>query len=556
MMSRTRTLSAAAALLAASLALAACSNDPPGATGAATGYDDLVQLFDEFVSWRRQTPTPDALDAYADDALERRRVQLADFQRRLAAVEPASWPREQQVDYLAARAQLDEQEFILHVTRPWARDPVFYVQPLLRQAFTALPLEREAREQFRGRLAAVPGVLAQARANLTAITRDHGELAIFYLTTSDGVGHEHPYRETPPAGLLGWYSDLLARAEAQQPELVDEVRAASAAAEEFHQWLVAGRGDFAPDNGVGEELFDWFIENALLVPASSEEILVMAQRELERIDAFLALERRRNHGLPEAALAVSRDEYHQRIAETDAWIRNWLASEEFISIPDFIPADWQEMGFNVPWVERGSPPNFWEQVQYRDPAPDHLHAVIPGHRYDLWFERQSDHPIRRHIRDGVRYQGWAVYLEETAVQLGLFDSRPRTREAIYVFLNWRATRTIGDVHNQRNQWSAAEAIAYWMESTPWMDENVARNYAYLRPAPGHGLHYTYGHMQMRQLLADRKRQLGEAFVLRDFHDQFMAAERIPIALIRYEMTGLDDEVRRFWKRTPLADILQ
>lgn len=56
---------------------------------------------------------------------------------------------------------------------------------------------------------------------------------------------------------------------------------------------------------------------------------------------------------------------------------------------------------------------------------------------------------------------------------------------------------------------------------------------------------------MQQLLADRKRQLGDDFLLKDFHDTFMAAGRLPMSLIRWEMTGLDDEVRDLWTRQPL-----
>ena len=53
------------------------------------------------------------------------------------------------------------------------------------------------------------------------------------------------------------------------------------------------------------------------------------------------------------------------------------------------------------------------------------------------------------------------------------------------------------------------------------------------------------------LLADRSQQLGESFSLQEFHDSFLAAGRLPIALIRYEMTGLDDEVKLFWTTPPI-----
>jgi len=46
-------------------------------------------------------------------------------------------------------------------------------------------------------------------------------------------------------------------------------------------------------------------------------------------------------------------------------------------------------------------------------------------------------------------------------------------------------------------------------------------------------------------------QLGPRFVLRDFHDEFLAAGRLPIALIRYQMTGAPEAVAAFWSTPPI-----
>ena len=89
-----------------------------------------------------------------------------------------------------------------------------------------------------------------------------------------------------------------------------------------------------------------------------------------------------------------------------------------------------------------------------------------------------------------------------------------------------------------------------------LDPDVARKYAQVRPAPGHGLQYTIGALQIFGLLAARKRQLGDDFVLMDFHDDIMSKGRIPVALIHYEMTGDDRMVRDFWNRQPLTAFLR
>jgi uncharacterized protein (DUF885 family) len=110
-----------------------------------------------------------------------------------------------------------------------------------------------------------------------------------------------------------------------------------------------------------------------------------------------------------------------------------------------------------------------------------------------------------------------------------------------------------DIRMQQNQWTVAEAVSFMRRMTPWLDEDVARVDAeiYLRRPPGYGVAYTIGKLQMDALLAERSMQLGPRFVLRDFHDQFLAAGQLPIALIRYEMTGAPEAAALFWSTPPI-----
>ena len=77
-----------------------------------------------------------------------------------------------------------------------------------------------------------------------------------------------------------------------------------------------------------------------------------------------------------------------------------------------------------------------------------------------------------------------------------------------------------------------------------METNLARYdlAIYLR-RPAYGMNYTIGKAQLEHLVADRQRQLGNRFVLGAFHDAFLAGGSIPISPIRWEMTGLDHEMR-------------
>jgi len=529
---------------------------PVGPPQGSAAYAELVTLFTQFNEWKSPKPVNGIVD-YSPATVARRRAELAAFQAKLPGFAVAGWDRHQQVDYLAVRAQMDLQDFTLNITKPWARDPGMYVDELQRLAYTDLPLDGTQRSAFQARLKTIPAYLQQARINLDSVAADYADLAVHSLSNGDGVGHGMPYRAVEPAGLIGWFADLRARAESRQPELLPDIDAAQKAIAGFRDWLVAERPGMTAAAGVGKPAYDWFLHHVRLMPYTSDDIVTLAERELERHWANYTTERHRNRNLPELQLPGSGEEYEAQLAGTDAKIRAWLKDEEIITIPDYIPGTYQEVGFNAPWVVRPKGPMFWEQVQFRDASPDHLHATFPGHRFDGMTGQRVTHPIRRHISDSGRTEGWGFYLEEAALQLGLFDDRPRTRELIYIFGLFRAARTIGDVKMQRNEMTVGQAMAFWKEWTPYLDDDVARVDAgiYIRRPPGYGMTYTIGAMQLQKMMVDRKRQLGDAFSIRDFHDYLMNTGRLPVSLLRYDLTGHDDEIGKLWRHVPLAQAM-
>ena len=87
-------------------------------------HNDLVRLFEDFQEWKI-AQSVDAIPDYSVDAIERRRAELRLMQQRMQEMGVRRWSIPEQVDYLTVRAELDQQDFILQVTRPWSRDPVF-----------------------------------------------------------------------------------------------------------------------------------------------------------------------------------------------------------------------------------------------------------------------------------------------------------------------------------------------------------------------------------------------------------------------------------------------
>jgi hypothetical protein len=530
----------------------------PGPPAGRGSYEDLLTLWSEFQAWRDARPVTGELNSeevrsnlgdYSAATVDARRGQIRRFLDQIEDMNVTAWDRARQVDWLAARSKMNQELFVLNMSKPWERDPGFYVDQMLEVGFTELPVQDAGEATLRRRLRAVPELVATARRTLRNIPGDYADLALHNLANADGVGHGHPYRATPPAGVIGWFDDLEARARTTQPALLPDIRAARAAALEFQRWLRAQRPRMTAQAGVGEANFNWYLRHVKLLPYTAEQLLVLGDRETKRLWAMLAFDRHRHRKVPELTLPANAAEYEQRRSATDRKIRAFLTGEEVITIP----SDLGKLYVNVPWIVRPGGPNFWEQVQYRNPSPDWLHATIPGHAFDGEMAKRVTHPIRSKIDDGVRVEGWGVYLEEGAQRLGLFADAPRVRELIDIFGVFRAVRVAGDVKLQLNRATVSEVVAEWRDWTPWLDENVARVDAeiYLRRPPGYGLGYTIGMIEMQKLLADMKHQQGDQFVLRDFHDRLMTIGRLPPSLIRFELTGLDDEVRRFWTREPL-----
>jgi uncharacterized protein (DUF885 family) len=129
----------------------------------------------------------------------------------------------------------------------------------------------------------------------------------------------------------------------------------------------------------------------------------------------------------------------------------------------------------------------------------------------------------------------------------MLEDRPKTREIDYILGAKRAARVLPELKMQANEWTWRQANESLIARTPkWMKPGDAVAQfdieLYLRQ-PGYGIGYYMGKVELEKLLADVAMQEGDAFDIKRFHDRFRAAGSIPISLIRWEMTGRDDEIR-------------
>jgi uncharacterized protein (DUF885 family) len=145
-------------------------------------------------------------------------------------------------------------------------------------------------------------------------------------------------------------------------------------------------------------------------------------------------------------------------------------------------------------------------------------------------------------------------MEEAQLQLDYpFVRGPRVREWMYSLAIMRAERVHIAVKMADGSMTTEEVGKHMMETVPWMEPHVAEKHEVWRKfvRPVSVLNYQVFKFEVYKLLRDRMRQRGDDFSLREFHDELLATGQIPIALARWEMAGIDDDVKHLWENRPI-----
>jgi uncharacterized protein (DUF885 family) len=190
-----------------------------------------------------------------------------------------------------------------------------------------------------------------------------------------------------------------------------------------------------------------------------------------------------------------------------------------------------------------------------DPITDFQHSDWPGHYFEGEVTRRHPCPIRAVHRDTGFSQGWAHYWEEFFLDMGYPYLRgPRTRELTYNFLLLRAVRVPLDINLSNGTMSMEEAIKYQIDRVPSMEDHISRAEVEMYARwPYQATSYIVGKKQIEQILAERIAKDGNKTIdWRAFHDAMLSFGQIPPALVRWEMTGNDDQMKAFWEAAPLA----
>jgi uncharacterized protein (DUF885 family) len=215
-------------------------------------------------------------------------------------------------------------------------------------------------------------------------------------------------------------------------------------------------------------------------------------------------------------------------------------------VPLFAEAGSPGAYYNPPSLDGSAPGVYYinlrdlsEMTRIDLPTQD-FHEAVPGHHFQIALaQEQTDAPLlRRLISFNAYAEGWGLYAEELADELGFHEGDPVGRVGYLRWQLWRAVRLVVDTGIHAKNWPRQQAIDYMMQTlgdAPGVIETEVDRYIVW---PGQACGYELGRREIMRLREEARNELGPDFDLRGFHDAVLLRGEVPL--------GVLDELVREW----------
>lgn len=162
------------------------------------------------------------------------------------------------------------------------------------------------------------------------------------------------------------------------------------------------------------------------------------------------------------------------------------------------------------------------------------HEGVPGHHLQNSVSREhGELPIYRRAGGGFAGygEGWALYAEQLADEIGAYDNDPLGRIGYVQSLLFRAVRLVTDSGIHAKRWSREQAIRYMMEACGRPEGAMTNEVERYCVWPGQACSYKLGHTVITRLRNEAKAKLGDRFELKAFHDVVLLNGSLPLPVL-------------------------
>jgi len=199
-------------------------------------------------------------------------------------------------------------------------------------------------------------------------------------------------------------------------------------------------------------------------------------------------------------------------------------------------------GYYTPPAVDGSRPGMFyaqnEGLQPRFSMPTlAYHEAIPGHHFQIAIAQQLDLPSFRRASDFLAYvEGWALYAERLASELGLYGDDLYGELGRLQAEAWRAARLIVDTGIHSRQWTFDQAVDFMVENTGKSEYAMQGEVSRYISIPGQATAYYIGYTKILEVRQRAMDELGDQFDLKEFHNLLLGSGAMPLDMLDQVMT--------------------
>lgn len=161
------------------------------------------------------------------------------------------------------------------------------------------------------------------------------------------------------------------------------------------------------------------------------------------------------------------------------------------------------------------------------------HETYPGHHLQGAIALELGdkvHTLARYLWNSGYGEGWALYSERVAQELGLY-SGPLDLMGLLSDQGARAARLVIDTGIHTRGWTRQQSVDYMMNNTGWAALDIQNDINRYISWPGQANSYMLGMLEIRRLRNLAEEQLGEDFVVREFHDRILENGSMTLPMI-------------------------
>lgn len=245
---------------------------------------------------------------------------------------------------------------------------------------------------------------------------------------------------------------------------------------------------------------------------------------------------------------AGKDQLIKDLNDKAAWIQKQLpayfgqlpkAPLEIRRVPKATEAGAPAGYYNSPSLDGKRPGIYWINLRDTVEQPRYIlatltaHEGVPGHHLQgsLSNEAKGLPLLRKSVGFSGYDEGWALYAEELAVEMGVYKTDPRGHLGMLHDALFRAVRLVVDTGMHHKKWSREQAVKYMAETMGDEESGSITEIERYVVWPGQACSYMIGKIVWLRARAKARKALGKRFDIRAFHDAGLLSGSMPLTVL-------------------------